>query len=168
MSHAAFCRHIAVVELLLERIGNADQKDEDGRTRPSYAVECGIMKVAEAFLERNDVDIIISKDNDGRSPLSWAFRYLHSLHVPAVKLLLKQNVTEEDRYLMKKESKHLGVDSSVMEEEEDEEQSQRESEEQSQEAGSELEQNSKATKRKRSPSEQPGKRIRTRLGALSD
>ena len=106
LSYAASRGHIAVVKLLLEGSSNADQKAEDGRTPFSYAVCCGDMEVAKAFLERRYIDIN-SKDNDGRSPLSWALSKGRSWNVPVVKLLLKQDdivVTREDRHSMKQTS----------------------------------------------------------------
>ena len=155
----SYANSYAVVKRLLEAGSNADQKDEDGRTPFSHAVYCGNMEVAEAFLERRDVDIN-SKDNDGRSPLSRALLELCPRNMFVVRYLLEQNdlvVTEEDRDLIE-ESKYLRFDFSLSEEEESEGESQEESqeelsEEEGEEAGSELEQNSKATARDGSQSD---------------
>ena len=114
-----------MLKLLLQGGSNADQKDEDGRTPFSYAVCCGHKRVVKAFLKRRNVNIN-SKDNSGRSPLSWALRDLHSQAVFAVRWLLKRKdlvVTEEDRDLMKKRSKQLGVHFSGTKEEESENES---------------------------------------------
>lgn len=181
LSYAACRGHIAVVKLLLEGSSNADQKAEDGRTPFSYAAGNGYMKVLELMVERGNVDIN-SKDSHGRSPLSWALLFQGYWIVDVVEYLLKQNdviVTEEDRDLMKKRFRYGGVDVGLTEEEvwseegseeesEKEQSEEEQNDEESEEAGSEVDQNSRATKRVRSQSdlEQPRKQTPMSIDTL--
>ena len=163
LSYSASGYYYKVVDLLLQYNADINTRDSKGRTPLSYAASFGHIAVVELLLERTDnAD---QKDEDGRTPFSYA---VSCGDIEVAEAFLKRSVvvTEEDRDLMK-ESKYLRDDFSHSEEEEGQEE---QSEEESEEAGSELEQNSKATKRKRSQfdSERPRKRIRTRIGAYSD
>ena len=68
-------------------IGQADLRDDTGRTPLSWAAARGHEAVVQLLIERNDVDVN-AKANDGRTPLSWAARNGHGA---VVRLLIERN-----------------------------------------------------------------------------
>jgi ankyrin repeat protein len=83
---------LPLLEQWIDRKYESDQRDFNGRTPLSLAVENGHEAAMKQLLDTGKVDVD-SKDNSGRTPLSWAARYGHEA---AMKQLLETGKVDVD------------------------------------------------------------------------